>query len=64
MTLTKAIRQCHEGHLRRDLLCQALEQARERGLLGRSAYAELVALSVRVSDQALCTPAVGCPLEP
>jgi hypothetical protein len=37
----KAIRQCH-AHLRRDLLHQALEQARERGLLNRSAYAELM----------------------
>lgn len=42
VTPTKAIRQCHEAYLRRDLLRQALEQVRERGLLNRSAYAELM----------------------
>ena len=42
VTPAKAIRQCHEAHLRRDLLHQALEQARQRGLLNRSAYAELM----------------------
>ncbi len=42
VTPAKAIRQCHEAHLRRDLLRQALEQARERGLLNRSAYTELM----------------------
>jgi predicted transcriptional regulator of viral defense system len=38
----KAIHQCHEAHLRRDLLRQALEYARQRGLLDRNAYAELM----------------------
>ena len=38
VTPAKAIRQCHEAHLRRDLLRQALDQARERGLVNRSAY--------------------------
>jgi hypothetical protein len=42
VTPTKAIRQCHETYLRRDLLRQAMEQARERGLLTRGAYAELM----------------------
>ncbi len=42
VTPAKAIRQCHGAHLRRDLLRQALEQARERGLLGRRAYAEIM----------------------
>jgi hypothetical protein len=42
VTPAKAIRQCHEAHLRRDLLRQALEQARQRGLLTRGAYAELM----------------------
>jgi predicted transcriptional regulator of viral defense system len=42
VTTAKAILQCHEAHMRRDLLRQALEQARQRGLLNRSAYAELM----------------------
>lgn len=42
VTPEKAIRQCHGTHLRRDLLRQALEQARNRGLLSRSAYEELM----------------------
>jgi predicted transcriptional regulator of viral defense system len=42
VTPAKAIRQCHEAHLRRDLLRQALEDAQRRGLLSGSAYEELM----------------------
>jgi hypothetical protein len=34
----KAIRQCHEAHLRRDLLRQALEGAKSRGLVRGAEY--------------------------
>jgi predicted transcriptional regulator of viral defense system len=37
----KAIRQCHEAHLRRDLLRQALEEAKDRGLIKRREYSQL-----------------------
>jgi predicted transcriptional regulator of viral defense system len=42
VTPAKAIRQCHAAHLRRDLLRQALEDARQRGLVSRDAYQELM----------------------
>jgi predicted transcriptional regulator of viral defense system len=42
VTAAKAIRQCDQAHLRRDLLRQALEEARQRGLLTRSAYSDLM----------------------
>ncbi len=42
VTPAKAICQCHETHLRRDLLRQALEDATRRGLLTRSAYNDLM----------------------
>jgi predicted transcriptional regulator of viral defense system len=42
VTPAKAIRQCHAAHLRRDLLRQALEDARHHGLVNRDAYQELV----------------------
>ncbi len=42
VTPAKAIRQCHDTHMRRDLLRQAVDQARGRGLLDRSAYEELM----------------------
>lgn len=37
----KAIRQCHEAHLRRDLLRQALEEAKGQGLINRREYNRL-----------------------
>lgn len=42
VTPATAIRQCHAAHLRRDLLRQALEDARQRGLISRDAYQELM----------------------
>jgi predicted transcriptional regulator of viral defense system len=42
VTPAKAIRQCHEANLRRDLLRQALEDAKQHGLLTRSAYDALM----------------------
>lgn len=42
VTPAKAIRQCHEANLRRDLLRQALEDAKQRGLLTRGTYSELM----------------------
>lgn len=42
VTPAKAIRQCQAAHLRRDLLRQALEDAREQGLLTGDAYGELM----------------------
>jgi predicted transcriptional regulator of viral defense system len=42
VTPAKAIRQCHDAHLRRDLLRQAMDQARQRGLLGGGTYEELM----------------------
>ncbi len=42
VTPAKAIRQCHETHLRRDLLRQALEDAKQHGLLTHSAYNDLM----------------------
>ncbi|MEX0673728.1 MAG: type IV toxin-antitoxin system AbiEi family antitoxin domain-containing protein [Gaiellaceae bacterium] len=41
VTAAKAIRQCHQGRLRHDLLRQALEEARSLGLVGRHEYTEL-----------------------
>lgn len=41
VTAAKAIRQCHEAHLRRDLLRQALEEAKEQGLVDRHEYKRL-----------------------
>jgi predicted transcriptional regulator of viral defense system len=38
VTAAKAIRQCHEARLRRDLLRQALEDAKRQGLVNRSEY--------------------------
>ncbi len=38
VTPAKAIRQCHDAHLRRDLLRQALEDAKRRGLVTRAEY--------------------------
>jgi predicted transcriptional regulator of viral defense system len=38
VTPAKAIRQCHEAHLRRDLLRQALEGAKSRGLVTGAEY--------------------------
>jgi predicted transcriptional regulator of viral defense system len=42
VTPAKAIRQCDAAHLRRDLLRQALEDAKQRGLISRDAYQELM----------------------
>jgi predicted transcriptional regulator of viral defense system len=42
VTPAKAIRQCHDSNLRRDLLRQALEDARREGLITRAQYGELV----------------------
>jgi predicted transcriptional regulator of viral defense system len=42
VTPTKAIRQCDEANLRHDLLRQALEDAKQKGLLTRSAYGGLM----------------------
>jgi predicted transcriptional regulator of viral defense system len=42
VTPAKAIRQCDEANLRRDLLRQALEDAKQKGLLTRSAYGGLM----------------------
>jgi predicted transcriptional regulator of viral defense system len=42
VTPTKAIRQCHEANLRRDLLRQALEDAKQHGLLTHHAYNDLM----------------------
>lgn len=42
VTPAKAIRQCQAAHLRRDLLRQALEDARQRGLLAGDVYGELM----------------------
>jgi predicted transcriptional regulator of viral defense system len=42
VTPRRAIHQCHEAHLRRDLLRQATEQARQRGLLNDDAYIALM----------------------
>jgi predicted transcriptional regulator of viral defense system len=42
VTPAKAIRQCHEANLRRDLLRQALEDAKQKGLLTRSSYDDLM----------------------
>lgn len=42
VTPAKAIRQCHQAHLRRDLLRQALEDARRRGLVTRTEYSGLM----------------------
>jgi predicted transcriptional regulator of viral defense system len=42
VTAAKAIRQCHEANLRRDLLRQALEEAKQHGRLTRSAYDDLM----------------------
>jgi predicted transcriptional regulator of viral defense system len=42
VTPAKAIRQCSEANLRRDLLRQALEDAKQHGLLTRGAYSELM----------------------
>lgn len=42
VTPAKAIRQCHESNLRRDLLRQALEDAKRGGLITRGQYGELV----------------------
>lgn len=42
VTPVKTIRQCHEANLRRDLLRQALEDAKQHGLLTRGAYDDLM----------------------
>jgi predicted transcriptional regulator of viral defense system len=42
VTPAKAIRQCQDANLRRDLLRQALEDAKQHGLVTRSAYGELM----------------------
>ena len=42
VTPAKAIRQCHVAHLRRDLLRQALEDAKRRGLVTRAEYNRLM----------------------
>jgi predicted transcriptional regulator of viral defense system len=42
VTAAKAILQCHEAHLRRDLLRQALEDAKQQGLVSRGEYYELM----------------------
>jgi predicted transcriptional regulator of viral defense system len=42
VTAAKAIRQCHKANLRRDLLRQALEDAKQHGLLTRGAYNDLM----------------------
>jgi predicted transcriptional regulator of viral defense system len=42
VTPAKAIRQCHDAHLRRDLLRQALEDAKRRGLVTRAEYNRLM----------------------
>jgi predicted transcriptional regulator of viral defense system len=41
VAIAKAIRQCHEAHLRRDLLRQALEEAKDQGLIKRREYIQL-----------------------
>lgn len=41
VTAAKAIRQCHQAHLRRDLLRQALDDAKDRGLIKRREYSQL-----------------------
>ncbi len=38
VTVAKAIRQCDQAHARRDLLRQALEEGKRRGLLSRAEY--------------------------
>jgi predicted transcriptional regulator of viral defense system len=42
VTAAKAIRQCHAESLRRDLLRQALEDAKQQGLVTRTVYGELM----------------------
>jgi hypothetical protein len=42
VTVAKAIRQSHAASMRRDLLRQALEDAKRQGLLTRAAYGELM----------------------
>jgi predicted transcriptional regulator of viral defense system len=42
VTPAKAIRQCHQAHLRRDLLRQALEDGKGRGLVTRTEYTALM----------------------
>jgi len=42
VTAAKAIRQCREAHFRRDLLRQALEDAKQQGLINRRVYNELL----------------------
>ena len=42
VTPAKAIRQCHDRHMRRDLLRQALDDAKRLGLLSPSGYDALV----------------------
>jgi predicted transcriptional regulator of viral defense system len=42
VTPAKAIRQCHQTHLRPDLLHQALEEAGRRGLVTRREHADLL----------------------
>jgi len=42
VTPAKAIRQCDQAHLRRDLLRQALEDAKRRGLITRAEYSRLM----------------------
>jgi predicted transcriptional regulator of viral defense system len=42
VTPATAIRQCHRAHLRRDLLRQALANARGRGLVTHAEYSELL----------------------
>lgn len=42
VTAAKAIRQCHEAQFRRDLLRQALEDAKRQRLIDRRAYNELL----------------------
>lgn len=42
VTAARAIRQCHEAHLRHDLLRQALEDAKREGLVNRGQYGNLL----------------------
>ncbi|HEV2997804.1 MAG TPA: type IV toxin-antitoxin system AbiEi family antitoxin domain-containing protein [Solirubrobacteraceae bacterium] len=42
VTPAKAIRQCHQANLRRDLLRQALDDAKHHGLLTRATHEELM----------------------
>jgi predicted transcriptional regulator of viral defense system len=42
VTPAKAIRQCYQAHFRRDLLRQALEDAKRRGLITRAEYNKLM----------------------